>query len=205
MARIKDLSDIQNLHPRYHKQVSEEYNALQSSELLKTGVGQGQVLKSPQNALEREIEAIRGLVIGIDTGVNTGFAVWNCRTQEFERIASMMIHEAMEFVLTIRPDLVRVEDARLSKLKAALRQEGIEKWQGVGAVKRDAKIWEDFLKSKNIRYEMVAPFNNIRKLTAGAFRARTNYTKKTNEHGRDAAMLVFGFQMRNLAHYLKGA
>ena len=40
---------------------------------------------------------------------------------------------------------------------------------------------------------MVAPRRNITKVNAERFKAFTGWSKKTNEHGRDAAGLVLGF------------
>jgi hypothetical protein len=60
-------------------------------------------------------------------------------------------------------------------------------------VKRDASIWDDYLKELGVPYEMVAPRYNVTKLTSETFKRYTGWTKKTNEHGRDAAGLIFGF------------
>lgn len=134
--------------------------------------------------------------IGIDTGVNTGFAVWNKVTKQLTRVECLPIHQAMVMVsLIVNPmergiALVRVEDARQRKV---FGETGREKLQGAGSIKRDAKIWEDFLKDLNVDFEMVAPKNNKTKLNAGVFEKMTGWTKLTNEHSRDAAMLVYGF------------
>ena len=66
------------------------------------------------------------------------------------------------------------------------------KLQGAGSVKRDSTIWDEYLKSTGVAYTMVAPVNNRTKMTADSFRRTTGYTGRTNEHNRDAAMLVFG-------------
>lgn len=63
---------------------------------------------------------------------------------------------------------------------------------GAGSIKRDAKIWQDFLEDGKYNFEMVAPKNNTTKLRADVFSKMTNWKDKTNEHSRDAAMLVFG-------------
>ena len=73
------------------------------------------------------------------------------------------------------------------------REEERKKLQGVGSVKRDATIWEDFLKDLGVKFEMVAPKMNVTKLTQETFKRYTGWKKLTNEHGRDAAMLVFGY------------
>lgn len=135
------------------------------------------------------------IIIGIDTGVNTGVAIWNITAQKFEFIGSMAIHKAMEMVLDVQPYFVRVEDARLRKFIP--KGSGRERLQNVGSVKRDAKVWEDFLTDKNIPFQMVAPKDNKTKLDARTFQAYTKWTKPTNEHSRDAACLVFGWALMN--------
>lgn len=132
--------------------------------------------------------------IGIDSGVNTGFALWDSLEKKFEDIDTLMIHQAIDLVRNLvqehpRMTLVRVEDARLRKWFGST---GREQLQGAGSVKRDAKIWDDFLKDIGAHYEMVAPKYNTTKLAAGPFSVITKWHKKTNEHSRDAAMLVFG-------------
>ena len=37
-------------------------------------------------------------IIGIDTGVNTGFAIWSKQEKKFEAIGTMLIHQAMKEV-----------------------------------------------------------------------------------------------------------
>jgi hypothetical protein len=133
-------------------------------------------------------------VIGIDTGVSTGVAIWYVAEQKFDLIESMPIHRAMERVLFERPYFVRVEDARLYRHYGKTNPAKI---QGAGSVKRDASIWEDFLKDKNIPFEMVSPADNLTKTTADYFRKLTGWTKSTNEHGRDAACLVFKWSLVN--------
>lgn len=102
-----------------------------------------------------------------------------------------MIHEALDIVLTVAKAnnlLVRVEDARQRRWFGPRSD---AKLQGAGSVKRDAKIWEDFLTDKKIPFEMVPPQFNTTKLKAEAFKKITKWKYATNEHARDAAMLVF--------------
>lgn len=129
-------------------------------------------------------------IIGIDTGVNTGFAVWDRQERKFKEVCSTHIHRAMLSVNYRKEDgiLVRVEDARQRKW---FGNSGKEQLQGAGSVKRDAKIWEDFLKDLNVDFEMVAPKNNKTKLDAKKFKMITGWNEPTNEHSRDAAMLCF--------------
>ncbi len=144
------------------------------------------------------------IYIGIDTGVNTGVALWDNRKRSLELVTSMPIHKAMEVVKLHQVKaqengtklVVRVEDPRQRTwfgTERMSREEERKKLQGVGSVKRDASIWDEFLKDQGIEYEMVAPKRNITKLTQDTFKRYTGWNSKTNEHGRDAAMLVFGF------------
>lgn len=145
------------------------------------------------------------LYIGIDTGVNTGVAVWDNRKRSFALVKTMKIHEAMELVRETSERskagnsdrvVIRVEDPRQRTwfgTERMSREEERKKLQGVGSVKRDATIWEDFLKDLGVPYEMVAPKRNKTKLTSRQFKQITGWETSTNEHNRDAAMLVFGF------------
>lgn len=140
--------------------------------------------------------------IGIDTGTHTGVAVWD--GNQFLLLETMAIHKAMKIVNGYAQSgievVVRVEDPRQRTwfgTERMSREQERKKLQGVGSVKRDASIWDDFLtdlcKAKaNIKYEMVAPKRNITKLSSESFKAITKWQGRTNEHCRDAAFLVFG-------------
>ena len=136
--------------------------------------------------------------IGIDTGVNTGFAVWDTESRNLLSVETTTITKAMLSVLDFcrSNEWIKVvfEDARQRKwipTMPSLRRE-MGRWQGSGFVMRDCKIWEDFCKENSIPYEAVAPQRNRTKLTAEAFRRLTGWKGRTSEHARDAAMLVFG-------------
>lgn len=141
------------------------------------------------------------MLIGIDTGVNTGFATYSPISRRLLSVETLPIHQAMERVLSISQTMktkVRFEDARLrtwfgdakdAKVRAAVDA----KQQGAGSVKRDAVIWEHFLTDKNIPFEKVNPEKNRTKVEPAMFTKMTGWTGTTSNHGRDAAMLVYGF------------
>lgn len=137
------------------------------------------------------------ILIGIDTGKNTGFSVYDAEKKELLEVETLLIHKALERVSewSVLPIFVRVEDARLRKWYGSA---GKEQLQGAGSIKRDATIWEDFLEEKKIPFEMVAPKNNKTKLTSAIFEKITKWKKRTSEHSRDAAMLVFGLSANQL-------
>lgn len=136
-------------------------------------------------------------IIGIDCGVTTGLAAWDRPGKGFAVITSGTITQMFRKILLLRGQewniYVRFEDARLRKYIPAMPNEKRERGrrEGAGSVKRDAKIWEDFLLEEGIQYEAVAPKDNTTKLTQVRFRKMTGWGPITNEHERDAAMLVF--------------
>ena len=142
--------------------------------------------------------------IGIDTGVHTGIAIWDNRKRYLLQVDATSIHKAMEIVkehkeLAEKEStrlIVRVEDPRQRTwfgTEKMSREEERKRLQGVGSVKRDAGIWDDYLSDLGVEYEMVAPKRNATKLTQERFKAITGWQKRTNEHSRDAAMLIYGF------------
>lgn len=134
------------------------------------------------------------ILIGIDVGVKTGIALYDDRTKELIDVRTLKIHQAFDlvkkqFATNSNNITVYFEDARQRKW---FGNSGREKLQGAGSVKRDSGIWEDFLTDHGIPFFMIPPKSNTTKLNAKVFKAITKYGKPTNEHGRDAAMLVFG-------------
>ena len=135
-------------------------------------------------------------LIGIDTGVNTGYAVAEDKGNggELFEVRSLTITQAMsrtlEFVVHYGKENVClfIEDAR----KRTWFTGGREKAQGVGSVKRDAQIWEDWCTEQGINFKMIHPQNNSTKYKAPIFKKITGWIGRTNEHARDAAMLVHG-------------
>lgn len=146
------------------------------------------------------------IVVGIDPGRNTGLAVWSTDRLNFDRVESMPLHEAMNEVRLLHegtrelatpthaPLLVVFEDARLRRWFGKMDREqakyGAAVREGAGAAKRDARVWEDFLKSLSVPYVARAPTRT--KWPASYFAATAKWTGRTNEHGRDAGALVVG-------------
>lgn len=134
--------------------------------------------------------------IGIDPGTITGLALWDSKEQKFIEIQSCGIIEAMELVLhycsaSCFGFMVRVEDARKRK-KFGTQDWNPKKYQGVGSVKRESAIWQEFLSHHDIPHVMVHP--RLTKLNAEKFKIITNWEGRTNGHMRDAAMLVYGMK-----------
>lgn len=146
----------------------------------------------PAPALRQQVR----YAIGIDPGVNTGIATWDRFARTFITVECVKIHRAMEMVLnhlklaTADRILVRLEDARL---RTWFGQADREQLQGAGSIKRDCTIWEDFLQYHAIPHELVPPKRNTTKVTAAYFLQLSGWREKTNNHARDAGMLVLNY------------
>lgn len=131
------------------------------------------------------------LIIGIDPGVNTGFAVKS--DERLIRVTSMKAVAAETALINMHaadPGLVvYVEDARK---RTWFANAGREKLQGAGSVKRDCQRWQEFLVFHQIKFVLIHPANNKTKLTDEQFKKITKWGGRTNEHARDAAMLIWG-------------
>ena len=141
------------------------------------------------------------IYVGIDSGKNTGYAVWDTQSKNLLEVKTVLIHQAMKSVEELNAQnpgkvVVRVEDARQRTwfgTERMSRDEERKKLQGVGSVKRDATIWEDFLVDLGVKFEMVAPKRSVTKMSSDTFKTYTKWAKRTSAHSRDAAMLVYGF------------
>lgn len=137
------------------------------------------------------------MYIGIDCGTHTGLAVWDTASKRLISVQTLKLYRAFEEVGNYAEKAsvkVIFEDAR--KRKWLPREKSVAEYRGhlmgAGSVKRDSKIWEEFCKGKGIDYEAVAPRKGLTKWTAETFGNVTGWTERTSEHGRDAAMLVYG-------------
>jgi len=128
------------------------------------------------------------IYIGIDPGVHTGIAVWDSDNKQLY-IQTLPILQAMAHVQAFTNPVVYVEDARQRKW---FGDSGKERAQGAGSIKRDCQIWQEFLTENGIIHYFLAPKNNKTKLTAEQFKRITGYKGTSNQHNRDAAMIVWG-------------
>ena len=136
------------------------------------------------------IEARRKAVylVGVDPGVNTGFAVKY--KGEFSTIATFEIFDAImtvwDFAKSGQPIFVRIEDARQ---RTWFGKTDRERLKGAGSVERDCKIWEEVLTELQIPFEFVHP-KNVKATTAEYFEKLTGWGGRTSIHAREAAWLI---------------
>jgi hypothetical protein len=138
------------------------------------------------------------LVIGIDPGVTTGLSVWNAQSRALIVVTSYGIVRAMREVQALLPQtpLVIFEDAR-KRTWFGNRDENQQKYgsgvrEGAGSVKRDSSIWEEFLTDCGVPFKSKTPGT---KRNAPYFERLTGWQGQTNQHARDAALIVYGLNM----------
>src|SRR3972149_9711290 len=131
-------------------------------------------------------------IVGIDPGVNTGLCVYLTEKKHFE-IITCKIHEAMMELLRLQSNgyiIAYFEDARKRKW---FGNTGREVLQGIGSVKRDCKIWEDFLTDEKIFFVARAPAKGKTKWSKEYFdkvMATLGWKGQSSEHARDATCLI---------------
>lgn len=146
------------------------------------------------------MKATHPYIIGIDPGGTTGMCIYH---KAEKRIKVLTSGTMLDCIYTLdlyykdisRQAFFRIEDARLRKWIPKEKTESAERGrrEGAGHVKAHCAIWEDYCKRNHIAYELVAPKNNKTKVTAAYFKKLTGWDKQTNNHERDAALLVVGY------------
>lgn len=131
--------------------------------------------------------------IGIDTGTNTGIAV--SVNSKLVMVRSMTITEAMALILAKYPPestKLFIEDARKWIGFAGKTKKTEARRQGAGSIKRDATTWRDWCKQHGYQAVFVKPIGKHLKKDAETFERITGWQGRTNGHGRDAGMIVWG-------------
>lgn len=137
------------------------------------------------------------IIIGIDTGKKTGFAVNKDGNiiflKTFGIIAAMV--QVLEYRSQFATDfVVCIEDAR--KRKWLPPNVGKERLKGAGSVSRDGAIWQEFCEYHDLPYILVTPAHlaGLTKRTEKDFKDMTGWHgKRTSEHARDAGLMAWKY------------
>lgn len=138
----------------------------------------------------------RKIIAGIDPGVKTGLATWKPEVKRFIEVRTCSLLEAFEVLHQYRSDLSEIwfEDARQRTWFEYPKDspETIARLQGVGSIKRDSAIWQEFCEFHKIPFKAIKPAKGQTKWSSEYFKRLTGWTGRTSQHARDAAILVFG-------------
>lgn len=158
--------------------------------------------------------------VGIDPGEDTGYAIWLRGAQggSFTEVTSLdfwtTVMRLAELKNVVCPQhgaklVVCIEASNLNPSMHAGTLEGLRKRtdlnqsqresiamniaQKVGGVKREATLLQRWCEIHNVECRAVKPTGaSNTKMPSDRFNKLTGWNKRTNEHGRDAAMLVWG-------------
>lgn len=133
--------------------------------------------------------------IGIDPGANTGVAVWDGDEKKFVMLKSITPAELYIWIVQNesfwKSAKVIIEDPYTWKPFIAGKN-NTAKLQGVGMLKARYTDIVNLLDNLSIPYIKNSLHKTKKKVSALTFTKITGYTKATNEHSRDAAMMVYG-------------
>lgn len=139
------------------------------------------------------------LIIGVDPGVETGYALW-CRSQkQFIELVTLTFWSAYDRILSFgpsdvevfieNPDSHRVMYRRTESVEASNKREKMA--SNIGSNRREATLLIERLQTLGYTVTAVRPIT-ARKWTAEQFSRYTRYQGRTSQHVRDAGRLVFG-------------
>jgi len=135
-------------------------------------------------------------IIGIDCGVKNGFAVYDSKERCIIELTTYKMYEVLFKLQSMigKEDSVHVRienpntwiDYKHLSVKAVSARK-----QGAGSVKRSYQVIEEFLIDKGVSFDAVSLRSCMKKVNAETFQRVTGIKQRTNEHERDACMLVW--------------
>jgi hypothetical protein len=139
------------------------------------------------------------LFIGIDPGVETGYAVWSRSAGRFTELQTLSFWEAYDRITSFptdgvevfieNPDSKRAMYVRTEAVEFQRQRERVAK--NIGSNRREASLLIERLIALGYRVTAVSPTKEA-KWNAQIFKRLTNYQGRTSQHTRDAGRLVFG-------------
>lgn len=135
--------------------------------------------------------------IGIDVGIHNGFAVWDKTAKRIIELSTYKTWEVIMWLLQKKSKeiefTVRIENPNTWVNYGTLTTKEVNgRKQGAGSVKRSYQVLIEFFEDNEIKYEAVSLRSSLKKLKADKFKMLTGIDVKTNEHERDACMMVYG-------------
>lgn len=135
--------------------------------------------------------------IGIDVGVHNGFAVWDKKSKRIIELSTYKTWEVIVWFLDKKNDeidfIIRIENPNTWVNYGTLSTKQVSaRKQGAGSVKRSYQVLIEFFEDNDIKYETISLRSSLKKLKADKFKMITGIEVKTNEHERDACMMVWG-------------
>lgn len=135
-------------------------------------------------------------IMGIDPGAATGIALYCAGS--LRALITVQPHELDETLTRLAPDTVIFEDSRLQShvwsAAGQSRYAAIKIGRNVGQVDQQCRVIEALCAKRGIECRGVSPLKKGAKLDAQAFKERTGWTGRSNQHCRDAAMVAWPYR-----------
>lgn len=138
--------------------------------------------------------------IGIDPGIVSGLAVWhhNANGKYFQYVKGCKLFELFAHLASYAAVkefvLVRIENPNSwIPFSCSNPEENKARIMGAGSVKQTYKHITEYLDYLGLEYVEVKIYGTKKKVKAPEFIKITGWQQPTNEHGRDAAMLVYDY------------
>jgi hypothetical protein len=140
---------------------------------------------------DRHGKSIR-YAIGIDPGMNNGFAIYDRQLAQITHCTCLPLHVLFDTLKSWQKNGIEVFIENPNTwISFGSKKKSDARLQGAGAVKQTYRHIVEFLDDYEIAYTPTKLQGNLKKVSRDYFAKITGYTDKTNEHGRDAAMIVF--------------
>lgn len=138
-------------------------------------------------------------IIGIDPGINNGFAIWIPDLSAFQELSTLTIWEVFEElerldkIYHLQVHLEWPSGNRPTFRRKDQTAQAMEKIsQDVGKNKYIAELIAQFMTAREIPFQKHKPGKgSMTKLNSERFASITGYKSRCSQHARDAAMLVW--------------
>ena len=138
------------------------------------------------------------LVIGIDPGVNNGVAIYI--DGNLDRLETHTVLSLIEFLKDLKSSKYKacIEDSRLQSHlftgSCDNRAAALKIARDVGGGDMICRIIEQLAEENNMDIIGISPKSKGKKLGSEEFNKITGWTKQSNQHERDAAMVAWRFR-----------
>ncbi len=146
------------------------------------------------------------LYIAIDPGVSTGMASWDSCERKFNNIWTTDFWGCIEYLESLRVEMpflefeVVIENPNGNKpvfFKPGVKSQAMARkvGQNIGSNKREASLLIEYLTREGFTYTAIVPKKKSTgsgKITQEYFRKLSGWTKRTNQHERDAGLMILG-------------
>ena len=130
--------------------------------------------------------------VGIDPGMHNGFAIYDRQLAVITHCNSMPLHVLFDTLKAWKINDIEVFIENPNTWVGFKGKKGNDaRLQGAGAVKQTYRHIVEFLEDYGIPYTPTKLQGNLKKVSRDYFAKVTGYKDRTNEHARDAAMIVF--------------